>query len=203
MDVVDAIVEAREPSDQIDDPVRIVSATIEQVELPPEPTPEPPSEAQIAAAELAALLPDEVAGMALEGKSFTADEILPGSSEDIAILELTSIAKAQGAKISNLSIASGGASDGEAFTTVLASSIPGVPGELVKEPLIQLILGGTADSEVTEEVIGGHEVTLISASTGEGSDNIRVLVDGDVVWFVVADADSVEDVIGALPLGGS
>ena len=46
MDVVDAIVAAREPSNQIADPVRIESTSIEQVELPPEPTPAPPSPAE-------------------------------------------------------------------------------------------------------------------------------------------------------------
>ena len=86
MDVVDAIVEAREPSDLIEDPVRIISTSTEQAELPPEPTPEPPSEAEVAAAELEAMLPVEVAGLPLETTAFTSDQILSGSGEAAAIV---------------------------------------------------------------------------------------------------------------------
>ncbi len=93
MDVVDAIVEAREPSDQIADPVRILSASVEQVDLPPEPTPEPPGAAEMAAEALAAQLPDEAAGYQLQKVAFTLDEVGGQLDRDI-ITELQGIADA-------------------------------------------------------------------------------------------------------------
>ncbi len=73
MDVVDRIVEARPPSDLIEDPVKILSASVEQVELPPEPTPAPPTAAELAASELAAQVPAEVLGYSLEQLAFSGD----------------------------------------------------------------------------------------------------------------------------------
>ena len=71
----DAIVAAREPSDRIEDPVRIRSASIEQVELPPEPTPAPPTAAALAADELVARVPDTVAGFEMQSQAFTFEQI--------------------------------------------------------------------------------------------------------------------------------
>ena len=69
MDVVDAIVARGPASDQVEDPVRIQSATVEPVELPAEPTPEPPTASELAAADLAAKLPESVADIALTDRA--------------------------------------------------------------------------------------------------------------------------------------
>jgi peptidyl-prolyl cis-trans isomerase B (cyclophilin B) len=201
MDVVDAIVEAREPSDLIEDPVRIISASVEQAELPPEPTPEPPSEAETAAAELQAMLPVEIAGVPLESTAFTSDQILPGSGEDAAVLELTSISEANDASIAELAIATAGSDDGAGtFVTVLAGSIPGVPADLVAEPMRQLIIGDTEGAEISDMVIAGRDVKQVQDTQDAGPENtIYVIESGDVVWFVVADPDSLEEAIAALP----
>jgi peptidyl-prolyl cis-trans isomerase B (cyclophilin B) len=201
MDVVDAIVEAREPSDLIEDPVRIISATVEQAELPEPEASEPPSEAQLAADALAAKIPSEVAGLSLEGTTFTAEQILTGSEEDVAMVQLGSIAEQNGGQLSSLAIATAGDDNGEAFATILASSIAGVPAEAVKEPLIQLILGDQSGAMITEETVAGHNVTLIRPTEDAGdTDSIRVIANGDIVWFIVADADSIEEVVSSLPL---
>jgi len=201
MDVVDAIVEAREPSDLIEDPVRIISASVEQAELPPEPTPEPPSEAEVAAAELQAMLPVEIAGLPLQSNAFTSDQILPGSGEDAAVLELTSISEANDASIAELAIATAGSDDGSGtFVTVLAGSIPGVPAGLVAEPMRQLIIGDTEGAEISDMVIAGRDVKQVQDTQDAGPENtIYVIESGDVVWFVVADPDSLEEAIAALP----
>jgi peptidyl-prolyl cis-trans isomerase B (cyclophilin B) len=201
MDVVDAIVEAREPSDLIEDPVRIISASVEQVELPPEPSPAPPSEAEVAAAELQAMLPVEIAGLPLQSTAFTSDEILPGSGEDAAVLELTSISEANDASIAELAIATAGSDDGSGtFVTVLAGSIPGVPADLVAEPMRQLIIGDTEGAEISDMVIAGRDVKQVQDTQDAGPENtIYVIESDDVVWFVVADPDSLEEAIAALP----
>ena len=141
MDVVDAIVAAREPSDQIEDPVQILSASVEQVELPPEPTAAPPSAAQQAADSLAAQLPDEAAGYQLEKLAFTLDQI--GAQFDPAILaELQTIADADGADAQQLAVAQATGLDDAGFISLAGASIPGVPGEQVQDAMIRLLLRG-------------------------------------------------------------
>ena len=70
--------------------------------------------------------------------------------------------------------------------------------------MIDLFLTGSRDSVVSEEEIGGHTVTVIKASEDAGeTDTVRVVTGNDVVWFIVADSDSIEEVVGSLPLDES
>jgi peptidyl-prolyl cis-trans isomerase B (cyclophilin B) len=200
MDVVDAIVEARPASDFIEDSVKILSASVEQVELPPEPTPEPPTASEIAASELEAMLPRDIAGLNLQGDTFTADQIIDGFADDELVQELTSIADENGAQIRELSIATGGDDNGEAFVTVIGGSIPGVPAALVQDPMLRLLLGDTEGSDVSQEMVADREVTVITDSPGAEADStVYVIPSGDVVWMVVGDEASVEEAIAALP----
>ncbi len=200
MDVVDAIVEAREPSDLIEDPVRIISASVEQAELPPEPTPAPLTLGQVAAAELEAMLPRDVAGLNLEGNTFTADEIIAGFADDSLMIELTSLAVANDAEINQLSIATGGDAAGETFATIIGGHIPGVPAEQAQDAMVRLLLGDTEGSEIASEQVAGRDVMVIRETPDAGADSTVYVVPSDeIVWLVIADEATLEEAITALP----
>jgi hypothetical protein len=200
MDVVDAIVAAREPADQIPDPVRILSTSVEQVELPPEPTPAPPSAAELAADSLAAQLPDEAAGFQLQKVAYTLEEV-GGQFDREVIAELQSIAEANGADAQLLSIAQASGQDAEGFISLAAASIPGVPAEQVEDAMIRLLLPTDESTGITTETMGGREVTRVDLAPdpGPGESAYVVSSSGEAVWFIVSTVEDVSEVVAALP----
>jgi cyclophilin family peptidyl-prolyl cis-trans isomerase len=201
MDVVDRIVESRPASDLIEDPVRIISASVEQAELPPEPSPPPPSASELAGDALTASLPAEVAGSALESGTFTAEQILEDNAEVEAIAELTSAADAVGASTDDLALISAGIpDDGERHAVVLGVTMPGVAGESVTGPLTTLFIGDTSEFDVTGETVADRDVTTLRPTADSGDrETVYRVVSGETVYFVVADADSRDELIAALP----
>lgn len=199
MDVVDAIVEAREPSDLITDPVRILSASVEQVELPPEPTPAPPTAAEQAADALVAQLPDEAAGYQLQKVAFTLDEIGGQFDRDV-IAELQGIAEANGADAQLLSIAQASGQDAEGYISLAGASIPGVPAEQVQDAMIRLLLPTDDSTGITTETIADREVTRVDLVPDPGpGDSAYVISSGEAVWFIVSTLEDVSEVVAALP----
>ncbi len=199
MDVVDAIVEAREPSDQIPDPVRILSTSVEQVELPPEPSPAPPSAADLAADELAALLPDEAAGYQLQKVAFTLEEIGGQLDRDI-IAELQAIAQSNGADAQLLSMAQASAGDSDGFVSLAGASIPGVPGEQVQDAIIRLLLPTDESTAIETVTIADREVTRVDLAPDPApGDSAYVVSSGDAVWFIVSTVEDVSEIVAALP----
>ncbi len=195
MDVVDAIVAAREPSDRIEDPVRIISTSVEQVELPPEPTPEPPSAVEAAADELASLMPQNVAGYDLQQAVFTLEQV--GAQFDREVLaELQGLAESAGADLSLMSIAQASAGDDAGFVSVAAASIPGLPGETALGPIAKLLLPNADTSAPEQETIGGRETSVIDLGDGQMA---YVFASGDVVWFVITTVEDVESIVSSLP----
>jgi len=196
MDVVDAIVERGPASDLIEDPVRIISSSVEQVELPPEPTPPPPTAAQVAADALAARLPTEIAGMELSGiGTFSSDQILSQVSPEM-LARLEAAAEASGSDLERLSIVQAGAQDGDVALAIVAASIEGVPAAGVVAPLASLVMGVEPDASFTVESIAGREVRRYEQAPGTAA---YVLASGDVAWFFIADEASLEEVVSALP----
>jgi len=199
MDVVDAIVEAREPSDLITDPVRILSASVEQVELPPEPTPAPPTAAEQAADVLVAQLPDEAAGYQLQKVAFTLDEIGGQLDRDV-IAELQGIAEANGADAQLLSIAQASGQDAEGYISLAGASIPGVPAEQVQDAMIRLLLPTDDSTGITTETIADREVTRVDLVPDPGpGDSAYVVSSGEAVWFIVSTLEDISEVVAALP----
>ena len=200
MDVVDAIVGARPPSDRIEDPVEIISASIEQVELPPEPSPPPPTPADLAAADLAALVPGTIGSLTLSGESFTSEEVFGGFADEQLQSDLTSLAEANGADIGLLSVATGGASEGDSFVTLVGGSIPDVPADQAQDAMVRLLLGDTSSSNVTQETVAGREVSVVRATEDAGPEQtVYIVPSGDVVWLLAADPATLEAAITALP----
>jgi peptidyl-prolyl cis-trans isomerase B (cyclophilin B) len=195
MDVVDAIVAAREPSDRIPDPVRIIETSIEQVELPPEPTPAPPTPAELAAEELAALLPESAAGFELQQSVFTLEQV--AAQLDPAIIdELGELADAAGAELDLFSIGQAGGGDADGFVNIAAASIPGVPGVDAQDAVTRLLLPDFDAADAPEETFGERTATVIDLGDGVRA---FIFASDDVVWFVLTDGEDVEPVISALP----
>jgi cyclophilin family peptidyl-prolyl cis-trans isomerase len=195
MDVVDAIVEAREPSDQIADPVRIIETSIEQVELPPEPTPAPPTPAELAADELAAMLPETAGGYELQSIVLTLEDIGAELDRDV-LAELQALADESGADLSLFAIAQAGGGDAEGFVNVAAVRIPGVQGELAESAASKLLLPELDLEAMPEQTFG--ERTAREVDLGDGR-TAYVFSSDDVVWFVASDLEDATSVITALP----
>jgi cyclophilin family peptidyl-prolyl cis-trans isomerase len=200
MDVVDAIVAAREPSNQIPDPVRIISASVEQVALPPEPTPEPtpepptPSElaaSELAASDLAATVPAEIVGYAMETHASGVVELV----QQLDLSELALVAETYGTDLSHFAIAQSVGGDDGGFLNLAVVSVPGVPGEAILDFAIGLL--PTDDSTtITTETIAGREVTHVQPDSGYAA---YVFASDDAVWFVVSSLEDVSPVVEALP----
>ena len=203
MDVVDAIAARGPVADFIEDPVRIVSTAIEQVELPEEPDPPPPSAAEVAAFALAAAVPETIIGIDIDSSTFGVDQIIaPGTEGEPAPAALAAAAEANGASLEELAIVSAGGQDGEGSVQLVLASIPGVPAAEIDEALIELILGGIGpDAVVTDEVISDVAVTRVKATEDSPwQDIIHIVEDADRTWFIVTDLESLVDVIDELPI---
>jgi len=196
MDVVDAIVEQGPASDRIEDPVRILSASIEQVELPPEPTPGPPSAEDLAAAALVARLPTEIAGIEMtDTTAFTADQVL-GQLPPELLADLSAAADAHGADPATLTVARTGGVAGDAHASVVASTITGVTGEELLLPMARILLDLGADVVPTEQTIAGRTVNVFDLGGGQLA---YALANDDLAWVFIADEGSLEAVVSALP----
>jgi cyclophilin family peptidyl-prolyl cis-trans isomerase len=195
MDVVDAIVAAREPSDLIEDPVRILSTSVEQVELPPEPTPQPPTPAEAAADELAALMPQSAGGYDLQQIVYTLAEVGAQFDREL-IAELQSISDEAGADLDLMSIAQASAGDGDGFVSIAAASIPGVDAQSVLDPIARLLLPDGDFEGMSEAIFGDRSVSVVEVSNGQV---VYVLPRGDVLWFVTTSVEDVESIVAALP----
>ncbi|HSM34179.1 MAG TPA: peptidylprolyl isomerase [Anaerolineae bacterium] len=200
MDVVDAIVEAREPADQIADPVRILSTSVEQVELPPEPSPAPPTAAELAADALVAQLPDEAAGYQLQKVAFTLEDVGGQFDRDV-MEELQGIAEANDADAQLLSIAQAGGQDAEGgFISLAGASIPGVPAEQVQDAMIRLLLPTDDSTGITTETIADREVTRVDLVPDPGpGESAYVVSSGEAVWVIVSPGEALREVVAALP----
>jgi cyclophilin family peptidyl-prolyl cis-trans isomerase len=196
MDVVDAIVARGPASDLVEDPVRITGATVEQVELPAEPTSAPPTASELAAEALLATVPTEIAGIELAERSAVSSDMIRQQAPPEIIGALEALAQANGADLGDLSIAQATGRDGDAFANVLAATIAGVPSEEVLGPLSRLILGATDVPTMTDETIAGRTVKRMEPEPGFVA---YAVPSGEVVWFLVADEGSLEEVVAALP----
>ncbi len=199
MDVVDAIAAAGS-GEQVADPVLIETATVESVELPPEPTAAPPTAAQQAAEALAATLPQAIGDIELSDRaSYDSATILAGLPEELATA-LDELASANGVAVEGISLARAMGGDTEAYATILAATIAGVPAEQSADVLGQLALSVNDTMTLTEETLAGRPVTKIQADAANAPESVAYrLLSGETVWFFVADDANLEAVAAALP----
>lgn len=198
MDVVDAIVAAREPSDRIDDPVRILSTSVEQVELPPEPTPrptEPPTPAEVAAADLLILMPESAGGYDLQQIAYTLEEVGDQFDRDI-VAQLQGLVEEAGGDLGLMTIAQASAGDNDGFVSIAAASIPEVSAEVVFDPIARLLLPNGDFEDLGEATFGDRSTTVVDLG---GDQVVHVFPSGDVLWFLTTSVDDVDSIITALP----
>lgn len=125
MDIVDAIAAQGPEADFIEDPVRIISTAIEEVELPEEPDPPAPGDAEAAAMALSLVVPTTVIGLDIDSTSFSSAQILPDAAP--AADALATAAEANGATVDELAIVSASGDDGDRSIALVLASFPGVP----------------------------------------------------------------------------
>jgi hypothetical protein len=180
--------------------VRIQSATVEPVELPAEPTPEPPTASELAAADLAAKLPESVADIALTDRAaFDSSAVIP-QADPAVVSELEALAAGYGTDLEQLSIARASGAAGDAFAAVVAVTIPDVPAADTQEVLARLIFGVGEEMTATTETVAGREVVRYDFTVEGGPAQLAYgVASGDVAWFLVADEASLEEVVAALP----
>lgn len=153
----------------------------------------------VTAAELSALLPEEIAGLAVSGSSFEAASILGAVDSDAVLQDMADLALAFDTELDRFAIAGGGAVDGEAFVSVIGGRLPGVPAAELQEAFVSIVLGPT-DPELTGPgTVAGQEVMVIRAGADAGPTDTAYLIPvGEVVWLVIADEDTLPAAIEAV-----
>jgi cyclophilin family peptidyl-prolyl cis-trans isomerase len=198
MEVADAISEGPStgpPDDRALEPVAIDSTVIEQVVLPPEPSP-PPQSAEEALAELIAvsvggqeLRPQAISGPNLESQF---------GPTDPTVIGLREIAESSGHTLEDLTIAVSGADlpSGRPLD-ITALRIAGADGTQLLLPFAKLI---TEDQGVTAAPgnVAGRDVQIVRG--GAQAVPITALVTGDTVILIrTADEAARDEVLAALP----
>jgi cyclophilin family peptidyl-prolyl cis-trans isomerase len=201
MDVVDAIAagETRGGGDDTAvDPVLIESITTEPVELPSASVLAMP-EGSSDGASLEARFPTAACGRPFAPSFVSGADIVAGAAEDDPITGLGPLAESVGATLADLRVASAGSGQGATLVGLLAATIPGVPAEQVEAELTRLLLRTDGDAPISDEVVAGRTVRLVSRSGLTGDIPITVLASSETVWYVVAGGDIRDSIVAALP----
>jgi cyclophilin family peptidyl-prolyl cis-trans isomerase len=195
MDVVDAIAAAPTSGERPVDPVAIESTSIEQVVLPPEPSPPPAADDP----ELVAKVPQSVSGQALDRRSITGDALQREfGTTDPLISGLADIAQGQGKTLSDLSlvVAHADLPSGQPVD-VTGVWIRGADGSSLVVPIASLVIQDDALT-ATPSTISGRDVQLL-ASTDQAVPTTG-FASGDIVWLIhTADEAARDELITALP----
>ena len=159
-----------------------------------------PLTTSVAALALEAAIPTNVAGLELATVSFSGEDIVARAGADDPVAQLQAIATAAGVPISDLSLASGTADDGERFIGILAARLGGVPASEFAPALTPLVLETTDGTAFELVMVSDHELTQVGPGTGlTGDALVYVLERGDTAWYIVADVELLGDVLDALP----
>lgn len=205
MDVVDAIASMPNdgsPANRALEPVAIKTATLEAVELPPEPSPEPlPTESPVKDPDLAARMPAAVADSPLSVDSYRGSEIT--ADMDPAQVEgLVALMEEVGGSLADFSVAIGQGSVGDGFVGILAVRVAGVEAALLVDRLPG-VLFGVEDTGITT-TLAGREVKVISPyDDAPQEENLHVFPDGDIIWMVMAPEPHLSDLVEQLGSGGA
>lgn len=195
MDVVDAIAAGPTSGDQALEPVAIESTSIEQVVLPPEPSP-PPATTDVKLGRRVALVvdgqqlqPQTITGTGLE-REFAAD--------DPITVGLRGIAEAQGRTLADASIVVAGTdlSSGQPID-ITGLRLRGADGGAFLLPFAALITGDAAVT-ASPATMGGHEVQVLTGAAQTVP--ITAYVDDDLVLLIrTADEAARDEFLSQLP----
>jgi cyclophilin family peptidyl-prolyl cis-trans isomerase len=203
MDVVDAIAagaNSGDPDNRALEPVRITRAAVETVALPPEPEGPPPSTGEAGGdPALLARVPESVAGLALERFSATGAELLAGQDLGGPAGELVVLLESVGGSVAGFSVASGQVPVEGGFVGILAVRLEGVDAALLVEGLPGALLGFEGTGVAASATIGGRDVTVLEpAPDAPVAERLHLVVDGDVLWIVLAPESHLDEAIGSL-----
>ncbi len=148
-------------------------------------------------------IPDVIAGLALETLSYDGVDIIEGADADDPVAELQEMAAAAGVGVDELLLASGTAQSEERFVGVLAARLGGVDAAEFAPALTPLLLETTDATPFVRLTIGDLDVTQVGPGTGlTGEALVYVAEIGDTAWYVVTDAELLEEVLETLPRPG-
>jgi cyclophilin family peptidyl-prolyl cis-trans isomerase len=191
MDIVDAIASmpnTGDPENRALEPVRIGTATVEKVEMQPEPDPGTPPEPQgpDGAPDLEALMPATIGDSELPRISFTGEDLFEGVAPGEPLDELRLFIQDAGLAPSDLAIASAQAEVPEGFVGIFLARLAGRDPQVLAERLPPLLLG-TPGEPPEATTIAGRDVSIIAAyADAPPEESLHIWVDGDVLWIVVA-----------------
>lgn len=195
MDVVDQIAAGPASGDQALEPVAVESTTIEDVILPAEPSPPPPTIDEDLAGTVRltvggqALTPQTITGTAMESQF---------GSEDSIVVGLRQLAEGQGRTMDDVSVVVAGLelADGSLFD-ITGLRLRGADAASLVVPFTALITGDTSIT-ATPSTLGGKEVLVVS-----GSDQpvpITGYVNGEFLLLIrTSDAAARDEVLAQLP----
>jgi cyclophilin family peptidyl-prolyl cis-trans isomerase len=196
MDVVDAI--AAMPTQNGDEavtPVKILSATVEQVTLPPEPTPVVPGDP-----ELEAMFPTEVNGEVFAAQSNNGTELraqIPAG--DALGGQLEAALALLGKTLEDMSLGGGSVGDQTAGVSITGLRVQGAAAADVQANILPLLLQ-FADLQETTQAFGDRTVSVLTDGPDSPTANRYYVVDsGDTVFVVQGTEPYITDAIGKLP----
>jgi cyclophilin family peptidyl-prolyl cis-trans isomerase len=195
MDVVDAIAAGPTSGDQALEPVAIESTSIEQVVLPAEPTPPPPTTDEALARSLAIT----VSGQVLATRSITGPALASAyAPDDPTVAALRAMVEASGATLEDLSIAAASADlpSGQPLD-ITALRISGTDAAQHLLPFARIILQDDAVTSTPATVAGKEVFTL--AMPGQPFP-ITAYVNGDTLFLITTPDEAARDeVLSQLP----
>jgi peptidyl-prolyl cis-trans isomerase B (cyclophilin B) len=205
MDVVDAIAAMPTANDEPSgvggtalEPVTITGASIEQVILPPEPSPEP-EPSFVGDAELAAMFPEQLGGEPVSVASFTGQEILSQSGPDNpGIQELVAALESQGKTLDDLTLASTLHETDNGAASIVAIRVKGAEAIALLDRLGALITG-YSDLQTGPAEIGGKQVSVLTDGPDNGQQRSYGYANGEVLWIIQATQGLEEELLAALP----
>jgi peptidyl-prolyl cis-trans isomerase B (cyclophilin B) len=204
MDVVDAIAampNSGQPENRALEPVRITAATVEQVELPPEPDPgtTPEGAGPSGVPDLEAKLPDAVGGSPLSRFSFSGDDLFEGVEAGEPLDDLRAYIEEAGLSPSDLSIASAQAEVPEGFVGVILARLAGGDAQALLERLPPLLLGSPGEAPQLA-TIAGREVTIVAPRADAApEESLHMWIEDDLLWVVLAPEPYLTELANAGP----
>jgi cyclophilin family peptidyl-prolyl cis-trans isomerase len=205
MDVVDAIAAMPTANDEPSgmggtalEPVTITGASVEQVTLPPEPSPVP-APSFVGDPDLVAMFPEQLGGEPLSVSSFTGQEILSQSSADNpGIQELVAALATQGKTLDDLTLASALQETDNGAASIVAIRVKGADAFSLLDRIGALITG-YADLQATPGEVGGKQVSVLTDGPDNGQQRAYGYANGEVLWIVQATQGLEQELLAALP----
>jgi cyclophilin family peptidyl-prolyl cis-trans isomerase len=206
MEVVDAIAAMPTANDEPGgsggtalEPVVITGASLEQVTLPPEPSPVP-APSFVGDPELVSMFPAQLGGAPLSVRSFTGQELLAQSGADSpGLQELIATIETQGKTLDDLTLASASAETDAGLADIVAIRVKGADANAFMTRLGALITG-YANIQATPGEVAGKQVSVLTDGPDNGQARSYGYANGEVLWILQTTTDALRDeLMAALP----